>query len=336
MMHTASEKLAIIRLVEDSELSVRRTLDEIKVSRTSFYRWYAAYEKGGLDGLSNQGRVSRRHWNRIPDAVRSLVVEVALDRPELTPRELAWHITDTHDYFVSESSVYRILKAHDLITSPQFTVMQAADKFQHPTSRVHELWQTDFTYFKIIGWGWYYLSTVLDDYSRFILSWRLCTSMGAGDVMDTLNDALDFTGLDQVKVNHRPRLLSDNGPCYISGDLADYLDSKDMTHTRGRPYHPQTQGKIERWHRSMKNQILLNHYYLPGELEESIQRFVMHYNHERYHESLDNLTPADVYYGRGQQILEERVMIKQNTMAQRRQLHYGRQLGHNLMGQTVS
>ena len=109
MMHTASEKLAIIRLVEDSELSVRRTLDEIKVSRTSFYRWYAAYEKGGLDGLSNQGRVSRRHWNRIPDAVRSLVVAVALDRPELTPRELAWHITDTHDYFVSESSLYRIL-----------------------------------------------------------------------------------------------------------------------------------------------------------------------------------------------------------------------------------
>ena len=88
MMHTASEKLASIRLVEDSELSVRRTLDEIKVSRTSFYRWYAAYEKGGLDGLSNQGRVSRRHWNRIPDAVRSLVVAVALDRPELTPADV--------------------------------------------------------------------------------------------------------------------------------------------------------------------------------------------------------------------------------------------------------
>ncbi len=152
----------------------------------------------------------------------------------------------------------------------------------------------------------------------------------------SLNDALDFAGLDQVKVNHRPRLLSDNGPCYISGDLADYLDSKAMTHTRGRPYHPQTQGKIERWHRSMKNQILLNHYYLPGELQENIQRFVAHYNHERYHESLDNLTPADVYYGRGQDLLEERELIKQNTMAQRRQLHYDRQLGHNRMGQTVS
>jgi putative transposase len=108
-MRTASEKLAIIRLVEDSELSVRRTLNEIKVSRTSFYRWYSAYEEGGLDGLENQGRASRCYWNRIPDSVRRLVVAVALDRPDMTPRELAWHITDTHDYFVSESSVYRIL-----------------------------------------------------------------------------------------------------------------------------------------------------------------------------------------------------------------------------------
>ena len=235
MMRTASEKLAIIQLVEDSELSVRRTLDEIKVSRTSFYRWYAAYEKGGLDGLSNQGRVSKRHWNRIPDAVRSLVVEVALDRPELTPRELAWHITDSHDYFVSESSVYRILKAHDLITSPQFTVMHAADKFQHPTSRVHELWQTDFTYFRVVGWGWYFLSTILDDYSRYIITWRLTTTMATADVTDTLEDALKATGLSEARVRHKPRLLSDNGPCYISGELKSWLKKQEIEHTRGAP-----------------------------------------------------------------------------------------------------
>ena len=195
MMRTASEKLAIIRLVEDSELSVRRTLDEIKVSRTSFYRWYSAYEKSGLDGLENQRRSSQRYWNRIPDSVRKLVVKVALDRPDMTPRELAWHITDTRDYFVSESSVHRILKAHDLITSPQFTVMSASDKFQHPTSRVHQLWQTDFTYFRVVGWGWYFLSTILDDYSRYIITWRLTTTMAAADVTGTLEDAQEAIGL---------------------------------------------------------------------------------------------------------------------------------------------
>lgn len=140
MVYTPSEKFAIIRLVEDSELSVRRTLRENKVGRSSFYQRYAAYEQDGLDSLENQGRASRCHWHRILDSVRRMIVEVALEHPDLTPRELAWHITDTHDYFVSESSVYRILKAHDLITSPQFMVMRASDRFQHPTSPVNELW----------------------------------------------------------------------------------------------------------------------------------------------------------------------------------------------------
>ena len=150
--------------------------------------------------------------------------------------------------------------------------------------------------------------------------------MAASDVSDTLDEALSFTGLDQVKIKHKPRLLSDNGPSYIAGELAQYLEENGMSHTRGRPYHPQTQGKIERWHRSLKNQILLENYYAPGELENRIQRFVDYYNHERYHESLNNLTPSDVYYGRGHQILDRREQIKLNTLAVRRKMHYDNQL----------
>jgi transposase InsO family protein len=251
-MYSASEKLAIIRLVEDSELSIRRTLVEINVSRSSFCRWYRASERDGAEGLQNLTRRSRQHWNKIPDSVRELVVDVALAQPELTPRELAWHLTDSHDYFISESSVYRILKAHDLVTSPQFMVMSAADAFQHSTRRAHELWQTDFTYFRVVGWGWYFLSTVLDDYSRYIISWRLTTTMAASDVTATLEDALQHTGLTNARVHHRPRLLSDNGPCYISKELRQWLQDQNMVHTRGAPYHPMTQGKIERYHRSMK------------------------------------------------------------------------------------
>ena len=95
--------------------------------------------------------------------------------------------------------------------------------------------------------------------------------MSASDVSDTLVDALQFTGLNQIKVKHKPWLLSDNGLSYISSELAQYLGDYDMSHTRGKPYHPQTQGKIERWHRSLKNQILLENH-LPGELEERIRR----------------------------------------------------------------
>jgi putative transposase len=317
-MYSASEKLAIIRLVEDSELSIRGTLVEISVSRSSFYRWYRAYERDGPDGLQNHSRASRQNWNKIPESVRELVVDVALEQPELTPRELAWHLTDSHEYFISESSVYRILKAHDLVTSPQFVVMSAADSFQNPTRYVHELWQTDFTYFRVVGWGWYFLSTILDDYSRYIISWSLTTTMATSDVTDTLEDALQNTGLTNARVHHKPRLLSDNGPCYISKELREWLQDKDMEHTRGAPYHPMTQGKIERYHRSMKNVVKLEHYYFPWKLENAITEWVAHYNHERYHESLDNVTPADVYNGRRNDILDQRAMIKSRTLTQRK------------------
>ena len=139
---------------------------------------------------------------------------------------------------------------------------------------------------------------MLDDYSRYILAWKLCDGMAAKDVSDTLELALEASGLESMNVKHRPRLLSDNGPSYVSAELRDWLDERGMGHTRGRPYHPMTQGKIERWHRSLKNQVLLENYYLPGDLKARIAEFVNYYNTERYHESLGNLTPADVYLGR--------------------------------------
>ena len=332
MRYSASEKYEIIRLVEQSSLSVKQTLARLDIHRSTFYAWLKRYEAGGIDALEDRKPVPRSAWNKLPEDEQVAIVDLALEKPALSPREIAVTYTDEKERFVSESTVYRLLKARDLITSPAYILMQAGDKFQHPTTRVNEMWQTDFTYCKIIGWGWNYLSTILDDYSRFILAWRLCTTMAASDVSDTLDDALSFTGLDQVKVKHKPRLLSDNGPSYIASDLADYLGDKGMDHTRGRPYHPQTQGKIERWHRSLKNQILLENYYLPGDLEQRIGQFVDYYNHERYHESLSNLTPADVYYGRGQQVLDRREQIKLNTLAMRRKMHYDNQMRlHTLM-----
>ncbi|MDO9487721.1 MAG: DDE-type integrase/transposase/recombinase, partial [Sphingomonadaceae bacterium] len=185
----------------------------------------------------------------------------------------------------------------------------------------NEMWQTDFTYFKIIGWGWMYLSTVLDDFSRYIIAWKLCTTMRAEDVIDTLQLALEASGCDHATVRHKPKLLSDNGPSYIAGELADWIKAHDMSHVRGAPLHPQTKGKIERWHQTLKNRILLEHYFLPGDLERQVEAFVEHYNHRRYHESLDNVTPADAYFGRAAAIIERRKRIKRKTIEQRRLLH---------------
>jgi transposase InsO family protein len=321
MRYAASEKLEIIRLVEQSHLPVKRTLEKLGIPRATFYRWYDLYQTGGPEALDDHSPRPDRVWNRIPDDVRERIRTLALDEPALSPRELAVRFTDTQSYFVSEASVYRLLKALDLIASPAFIVMRAADEFSDKTTAPNELWQTDFTYLKVIGWGWFYLSTVLDDFSRYIIAWKLCTTMTAQDVVATLDLALKASGLDRAKVVHRPRLLSDNGSSYISADLAKWLDGQDMDHVRGAPYHPMTQGKIERWHQTLKNRILLENYYLPGDLEAEIGAFVADYNHLRYHESLGNLTPADVYFGRGQTILIERERIKRQTIANRRLLH---------------
>jgi len=321
MRYPASEKLEIIRTVERSHLPVRRTLDKLGIPKTTFYRWYDLYQAFGEAGLVDRTTGPGRVWNRIPDAVRQQIVELALDEPELSSRELAVRFTDTKGYFVSEASVYRVLKAHDLITSPAFVVIKAADEFRDKTTAPNQLWQTDFTYFKVIGWGWFYLSTVLDDFSRYVIAWKLCTTMRADDVTDTLSLALRASGCDRVNIAHRPRLLSDNGPSYISADLAEWLNAKGMDHVRGAPLHPQTQGKIERWHQTLKNRVLLENYYLPGDLENQIGAFIEHYNHERYHESIGNVTPADAYFGRATAIIERRKRIKELTIKSRRLNH---------------
>ena len=321
MRYPASEKLEIIRTVEGSHLPTKQTLDMLGIPRSTFYRWYDLYLEDGLDGLSDKSPSPKSVWNRIPDDRRDDLIEFALEHEALTARELAVKYTDEKRYYVSESSAYRILKEADLITAPDYVVIKAAEEFKDKTTAINHMWQTDFTYFKIIGWGWYYLSTILDDYSRYIIAWKLCSTMRASDVTETIELALAASGCDQAVVQHKPRLLSDNGSCYISGELAEWMQKQEMEHIRGAPFHPQTQGKIERWHQTMKNRILLENYYLPGNLEQQIGAFVDHYNNHRYHESLNNVTPADVYFGRDKDILRERKKIKKQTIQYRRLQH---------------
>ena len=245
---------------------------------------------------------------------------MALDEPELSPRELAARFTDTQNYFVSEASVYRLLKAHDLITSPAFIVIKAADQFKDKTTAINQLWQTDFTYLKVIGWGWFYLSTILDDFSRYIIAWKLCTTMKAEDVTDTLQLAMAASGCDQAHVVHKPRLLSDNGSSYVSADFAEWLHDNGVqlcvAHPiiRNRRQDRALASNLEEPHPTRK---LL----AARDLESKIGRFVEHYNHRRYHESLKNRTPADVYFGRGQTILLQRERIKRDSIRKRRLQH---------------
>ena len=153
MRYPASEKLEIIRIVEQSHLPARQTLDHLGIARRTFYRWYDRYREGGPEALEDRPSAPSRVWNRIGEDIRDQIVEMALEATDLSPRELAVRFTDERQYFVSEATVYRLLKAHDLITSPAYVVIKAADQFHTKTTRPNEMWQTDFTYFKIIGWA---------------------------------------------------------------------------------------------------------------------------------------------------------------------------------------
>jgi putative transposase len=151
MRYPASEKLEIIRTVEGSHLPTKQTLDMLGIARTTFYRWYDLYLESGLDGLSDKPSRPGSVWNRIPDTRRDDLIEFALEHEALSTRELAVKYTDEKRYFVSESSAYRILKEADLITAPDYVVIKAANEFKDKTTAINQMWQTDFTYFKIIG-----------------------------------------------------------------------------------------------------------------------------------------------------------------------------------------
>ena len=294
MRLTVSEKQEIIHLVTRSEIGVNRTLREIGINKSTFYNWYHAYSENGVEGLIPTKRTSNRQWNSIPQEQKNLVVKLALDYPDLSSRELACKMTDEQQIFLSESSVYRILKARGLITAPAHIFLSAGDEFTNKTGFVHQMWQTDFTYFKILGWGWYYLSTVLDDYSRYIVHWELCSNMKADDVKRTIDTAIKKA---KLVTKQKPKLLSDNGSCYIASELKSYLkDNYQMQQVHGRPNHPQTQGKIERFHGSMKRE-LLNHNLFKNldYADKALQEWRTKYNCLRPHEALGNKCPADVY-----------------------------------------
>jgi putative transposase len=321
LRRTSEEKMEIINLVEHSPFSVKATLEKIQIPSSTFYRWYNLYQKYGIEGLQDNQPHAQRFWNRIPDEVQQQITDMALEYTEESPRLLAWRFVDEMGYFISESSVYRILKRENLLQDPAFELISAKDEFEHKTTRVNEMWQTDFTEFVIKGWGKYYLCTVLDDYSRYVVAWRLSTTMTAKDAEATLRLALKKAGIEKVKVRHRPRLLSDNGSAFIAKDFAQFLGRHHIEHWRGQPYHPMTQGKIERWHLSLKCVINLDHYDFPWELLAAIAEYIPYYNEVRFHESIDNVTPADKYFGRDKEVVEKRNLIKVQTLALRRQNH---------------
>ena len=185
------------------------------------------------------------------------------------------------------------------------------------------MWATDASYFRVVGWGYYYLVTVMDDYSRFILGWKLQKDMAADSLIEVIQAAVDATGMTDVPVEDRTKLLSDNGAGYISKVFRDYLHLVGIEHILAAPYHPQTNGKVERYQQSLKREVNQLTYEFPSQLEQAIVDFVDYYNYRRYHKALGNVTPADVLYGRREEILKRRKEVQVQTINRRRDYNQG-------------
>ena len=256
-------------------------------------------------------------WNRIRPAEEAAIQAEALRQPDRSPRELACWLIDRAGCAVSESTVYRVLKRHGLIREVKVVGFPAGPEYRVKTTRPHEQWQSDASYFFVVGWGWYYLISVLDDYSRFILAWELKAEQTAEAISEVVQQAVEWTGMPAAPVETRARLLTDRGSGYLAAAFEDYLRALGIRHIYCAPHHPQTNGKLERFHETLKARLNLFVYTSRELLRAAMADFIRFYNHERYHEGIGNVTPADVYDGRREAILRRRVRRKSRTLARR-------------------
>jgi len=307
----------VIELVRRSPVTKEETLKELGLPASTYYRWQRRHRSEGDAGLVDRRPQPGTIWNRLrPEEVQTILV-VARAEPDKSPREIACWISDSAGFSVSESSVYRVLKLHGLVRELTVLGFPAGPEYTVKTTRVNEQWQSDASYFFVMGWGWYYLISVLDDFSRYLLAWELQGDMKAESISEVVERAIEWTGMKRVPVKLRARVVTDNGPSYIGAAFEEYLQMHRMRHIRCSPHHPQTNGKLERFHETLKGRVNLLVWTSPEELRAAIAEFIEYYNQRRYHEGVGNVTPADVYYGRREEILKRREEQKQQTLYER-------------------
>lgn len=322
------QRMDLVKKVEFQEGRRNEILGSLGIPRSTYYHWRKAYDRQGLEGLRKMKPGAKRIWNRLSATEEAKVLAIAKLHPELSPRLLAVKITDGEPFTVSESTVYRILKQKGLVSPRPLPEMPAAKEWRHKTTRPDELWQCDATNLFIVGWGYYKLIPVEDDYARKILGQDLRPDESAFSVSDVVEMAIENARREgHLLDGRRPKLYTDNGPGFTSNLMADYLAAHGIKHIFGTPYHPQGRGKIERFNRRIKEKLCLVVYCSPEELKRAIDEAVSIYN-QTPHESLQNVSPNDVYAGRKEAILKARAEKKRLTLERRKQYNLNRDPNH--------
>ncbi len=316
--------LARLRAIRRGEK--RSTLKTLKIPESTYYKWRKVLYEEGVAGLMKQ-RKPAIPWNKLLPEEESEVVAAAKEHTEMSPREIAVLITDTGTFSVSEKTVQRILKRHDLLALRPKEEYPAAKEWHTKTASPDEIWQMDGTAMFVTNWGYYKYIPVIDDYSRRVMNSRLMLDESGYSASDAVEISLEEAKSLGHVLNRHPVMLTDNGPAFSGWVLSDYLNNKGIRHIFGRPYHPQTQGKVERFNRTIKDHLFVVNYDSPEKLQEALTEGVAWYNN-RPHESLQNVSPNDVYAGRKEEILERRAKKKELTIERRKAYNLSKEIGN--------
>ncbi|MEK7763966.1 MAG: DDE-type integrase/transposase/recombinase [Nitrospirota bacterium] len=317
-----------VKLVEEltNEPKLLERLRELGIATSTYYSWKRRLVARGVAAFIAESSAPKSVWNRLSQAERDLIETEARKYTEMSPRLLAWMLLDQHGVAVSESTVYRVLKAKGLVRQRPQDQRPAAKAWKKPTKAVDEIWQMDGTNFFIPEFGYYKAIPVLDDHSRKVLACPLLPDESGQSASDAFEMAMETAQSEGHVIETRPTLLTDNGAGFSGEVLAKYLKIRGVPHIFGAPYHPQTQGKVERFNRTLKERVNLWLYGTPDDLRAAIDKENEEYN-ERPHEALKNVCPNDVYAGRQEEVLERRAKIRLETMARRYAYNMGTDAG---------
>lgn len=317
------QKQHIIVEIDSAKRNRNGKLKDLGIPKSTFYRWKKKFDEEGVAGLERM-KTPSRIWNKLTEYEERKILEITRKHPEKSCRILAVDITDSQeDFSVSESTVYRLLKKEGLIAPRAIESYPAAKEWHHKTTKVDEIWQCDATNYFIVGWGYYKQITVLDDFSRNVIGWDLKPDETANSISEVVELAIENAkAMGHIQSGEKPTFLSDNGSGFVSEMMSDYLSAHGIRHIFGQPYHPQTQGKIERFNRTIKEGVCLMVYCSPEELKLAISNAIEKYR-ATPHKSLKNVSPRDVYFDRKEAILEARRIKKELTLRLRKLYNLG-------------
>lgn len=296
----------------------------MQVPRSTYYRWKQRYAVGGTTGLERRGGPDGS-WRQLTPEEDTRALAVALAHPELGPRLLSVKLLDEEGLAVSESTLFRRLKARGLIEPRPLENLPAAKAWTHQTTAPDQLWQCDGTNFFVVGYGYYKGIPVVDDYSRKILAMPVKPDESSHSIADAVEEAMETAHHEGHRLQTRPLLLSDNGPGFIGEVLSRYLAQRGIRHIFGQPYHPQTQGKVESVNKKIKGRVKMLVYCSPEALADAVADAVKIHN-ATPREALKNVSPNDVYEGRRDRILTRRAEIKRLALEKRKAYHRARRL----------